>query len=211
LKKQSENSSANYFDSLLKLVSQIHLLLLEAPQLEKGSSKTINDGLVGEMQLLLLEVLTTSKDKSWLSGPFNEIWWFDDASALEDALGAQMRSSVVRALDNPVHYLRCKCCSINRTSQHMQDTCIAYQLYESQGQRIDIQQWFEEFAECVLGCNESNEAQRKQIKVDSQKGKMLWARFLHAIHELSFLGFTTRDAKKTMPRLIYAYTMSGKS
>lgn len=150
-----------------------------------------------------------------------------------DSFFMEPRSLAAEDLTDVHQTLRCDCClsaeGYHELKPSMPDLCIVYALYQThEGRIINLRQWFASFIEVMQQKQKdegpSKKKKKKQHKTRSEgeggagdkkeekeqseeEMKIMWVRFLNAVDELEYLGFTRPYGKRSGDRvkLIFTY------
>lgn len=83
---------------------------------------------------------------------FCELFIFSDCQPVRRHIIGASRSSLHNALENPYHYLQCKCCALKECEQilpTMPDISVAYKLHLECNKFINLYDWLQSFAMVV--------------------------------------------------------------
>ncbi|XP_066589757.1 origin recognition complex subunit 3 isoform X2 [Prorops nasuta] len=124
----------------------------------------------------------------------HEIFCFYDAKIVKSHLSGSLKGALHTALNDPQHYLECRCCKLDNNDDllpTMPDINIVYKLHLESGKLINMYDWLQAFNTVISRKNEAAAANE-----DDHVGLDVQARFTRAVAELQFLGFIKASQKK---------------
>ncbi|XP_065339702.1 origin recognition complex subunit 3 [Cloeon dipterum] len=123
--------------------------------------------------------------------PLHELMLFDDLELAKKELMGNSRLALNKALFNPHHYLKCKCCEQKYEegiSTSFPDVCISYHLHLEFMKHINLYDWLQSFNLIVE--RNAKEEEDSSVSTETQ------ARFTQSIADMQFLGFIKPTSRK---------------
>ncbi|XP_059475378.1 origin recognition complex subunit 3 [Neocloeon triangulifer] len=174
--------------SRIQLQQQLKELSKSSPSQNKF--ELARDEVIKSIEQMLKTLLVPPKEL-----PLHELLLFDNLDLAKKELMGNSRLALNKALFNPHHYLKCKCCEQKYEegiSTSYPDVCISYHLHLEFMKHINLYDWLQSFNLIVERGGKHDDDEEEDCKISTKTQ----ARFTQSIADLQFLGFIKPTARK---------------